>query len=215
MSQYWDTLAARSNGQHTADEFETVAYRLVTEQVLYYSDRHSRAAYWIAERYERELRQALVPLGVVLKVNRQLHYVYASPSHAKSNTATTAQTLLALVLRSIYEESGRAGRLNSDGEVVCDLVELEEKFRLSVNRPLLSKGELDGLLKVLKRWGIAKKVVDPDDASQPFVIVIRPAIIDILNESALERLACWQGDHTDSDLAEDTSHEDEVVKEDH
>jgi len=212
MSQYWDTLAARSNGQHTADEFEMAAYRLVTEQVLYYADHHSRAVYWIAERYERELRQALAPLGVMLKVNRQLRYVYASPNHAKATTATTVQTLLALVLRSMYEESGRAGRLNADGEVICDLVELEEKYRLSVNRPLPSKGELNGVLKVLKRWGIAKKEVDPDDATQPFVIVIRPAIIDILNETALDRLAHWQSDEHSNDPHSDASNENDDDK---
>lgn len=63
MSDYWDTLAARSNGLYASEDFESVAYRLISEQVLYYSDQRSRVAYTLAEQYEREMEKALTPLG--------------------------------------------------------------------------------------------------------------------------------------------------------
>ena len=53
MSQFWEDIAERSMGQHTAQELEATAYRLITEQVLYYADRHSKTAYWMVDRYER------------------------------------------------------------------------------------------------------------------------------------------------------------------
>ena len=56
MSQYWESLASRTDGQHTSEELEMAAYRLAVEQVLYYADRHSRTAYWMVERYERDFR---------------------------------------------------------------------------------------------------------------------------------------------------------------
>lgn len=199
MSQYWESLVSRSNGENTAEDFESAAYRLTTEQVIYHADRHSRVAYWLVDRYEREFRQALAPLGLEVQVNRQLRYAYALPRHSKAGTASVAQTLLALVLRQIYDESARIGQLNDDGEVMCDLVELEEKYRLATGRELPGKGELDGLLRTLKRWGIARKeedrtVDEGDYGTQPYVVVIRPAIADVLGETALARLSDWAGE---------------------
>lgn len=198
MSQYWESLASREDSMHTPEEFEAAAYRLVTEQVLYYADKHSRTAYWLAERYEREFNQALSPLGIVLKVNRQARYAYAMPAHAKSGTATVQQTILALVLRKIFDESARLGQMNDDGEVICDLVDLEEKYRLETHRELPKKGELDALLGMLKRWGIARTSNELDGVEgdlgpggQPYVVVIRPAIVEVLGEVALQRLAQW------------------------
>lgn len=198
MSQFWDAIATRTDGQHTAEEFEASAYRLVVEQVIYYADRHSRTAYWMVERYERDFKQALAPLGITVEVNRQLRYAYALPRHLKSGTASVAQTVLALVFRAIYDESARIGQLTDDGEVICDLVELEEKYRLMTGRELPAKGELDSLMKSMKRWGIAKKSDehtgdggDDQVTTQPYVVFIRPAIVDILGEAALQRLAQW------------------------
>ena len=47
-----------------------------------------------------------------------------------------AQTLFALVLRGLYDEGVRAGGLTEDGEVLCDYIELQEKFHLMTGRNL-------------------------------------------------------------------------------
>lgn len=194
MSQYWESLASRTDGQHTSEELEMAAYRLAVEQVLYYADRHSRTAYWMVERYEREFRQALAPLGIDVQVNRQLRYAYALPTHAKAGAASIAQTVFALVLRAIYDESASTGQLTDDGEVVCDLVELAEKYRLMSGKDLPTKGKLDALMETMKRWGIARKLEDhgldegDDTVGQPYAVIIRPAIADVLGEAALARL---------------------------
>lgn len=196
---YWEILAARSNGMHVPADFEAAAYRMVTEQVLYHADRASKGAYHLVERYERDIRDALEPLGVDVRVNRQLRYVYAIPRHGKSGGATTQQTVFALVLRMVYEDGAKVGDLNDDGEVICDLIELEEKYRILTGRELPTKGELDALMRSMKRWGIARLSTENDDigeeglVDQPYAIVIRPAIVDILGETALQRLSQWQG----------------------
>lgn len=195
MSHHWESLAARTDGQHTSDDLEMAAYRLITEQVLYHADRGSRSAYWAIERYEREFSHALAPLGIEIKVNRQLRYIYALPRHAKAGSASVAQTLLALVLRSIYDEAFRSGQQTDDGEVICDLVDLEEKYKLLCGREFPSKGKLDALMEAMKRWGIARKSEDVAlsgegnwASGQPYAVIIRPAIADILGETALARL---------------------------
>ena len=213
MSQFWDSIAARTDEQHTAEEFEAAAYRLVVEQVIYYADRHSRTAYWMIERYERDFKQVLAPLGIAVEVNRSLRYAFAQPRHEKMGAASVAQTVLALVLRAVYDEAARIGQLTDDGEVVCDLIELEEKYRLMTGRELPTKGELDSLMKSMKRWGIAKKSDEQGAdggeelaASQPYVVVIRPAIVDLLGEAALQRLAQWHvADPSTSKADEDST----------
>lgn len=197
MSRYWETLVARTDVQNTTEEFESAAYRLITEQVLYHADKHSRVAYWLVERYTKDFERVLEPLGIDVVVNTLLRYVYAKPRHAKYGAVSVMQTLLALVLRSIYDESARIGRLNDNGEVLCDLIELDEKFRLATGRELPAKMEFDALLRQFKKWGIAKvadeqnlEEIDVDAESQPYVL-IRPAIVDVLGETVLQRLGQW------------------------
>jgi len=216
VNQIWANAAARTNGESVPEDFEIAAYRLITEQVLYYADRASRVAYWLIERHERDFRQVLEPFGVDVQVNRQLQYVYALPRHAKMGTATVGQTLLALVLRGLYDDAARSGNLNDNGEASCDLVELAEKYRLATGRDLPMRGELEASLRVLRRWGIARKEEVSSDggaeegSGQPFVVTIRPAIADVLGEAALQRLAHWN-DHV---RAHGTALSDEQVAED-
>ena len=217
MSIYWEASAARTEGQNTADEFETAAYRLVSEQVLYHADKHSRVAYWLVERYTKDFERALEPLGIEVMVNTLLRYVYAKPKHAKSGTASVTQTLLALVLRSLYDESARAGQLNDNGEVLCDLVELKEKYRLETGRELPSKMEFDALLRQFKRWGIAKMADEQNldemdsDADSQLYVLIRPAIVDVLGEAALQRLRHWAQNKAVKDTANNEPESDEVA----
>jgi hypothetical protein len=212
IHQYWQNLAAQSNGHYTQDDFESAAYRLVMEQVIYYADRHSRSSYWLIERYERHFKDVLAPLGINLEVNREKRYVFAKPQHAKAGTATVAQTLLALVLRTIYDESARQGQFTDDGEVICDLLELEEKYRLMTGREPPGKGEFPSLMRSMKRWGIAKKAEEGNVESelQPHVIIIRPAIVDILGETALLRLAQWKESDPEVDILESELPDEEV-----
>lgn len=194
----WEDLASRLDGIYTVEDFETAAYRLVAEQVIYHSDRSSRVTYAILDLYERDFTKVLAPLGVSLLVNRQLRYVTAQPRHAKAGTATVAQTLFALVLRGLYDEGVRAGGLTEDGEVLCDYIEMQEKFHLMTGRDLPTRGELDTLLRTAKRWGIARRLEDDDSGHLTPLqeqsaggVAIRPAIVDVLGETALLRLAQW------------------------
>jgi hypothetical protein len=194
----WEDLASRLDGIYTVEDFETAAYRLVAEQVIYHSDRSSRVTYAILDLYEREFVKVLAPFGVSLSINRHLRYVTALPRHAKAGTATVAQTLFALVLRGLYDEGVRAGGLTEDGEVLCDYIELQEKFHLMTGRDLPTRGELDTLLRAAKRWGIARRLEDDDSGHLTPLqelaaggVAIRPAIVDVLGETALIRLAQW------------------------
>lgn len=198
MSSYWEDLASRLDAIYEPEDFEAAAYRLVSEQVIYHSDRASRASYALIELYERDFSKVLAPLGISVMVNRQLRYVVALPRHARASTSTVAQTLFALVLRGLYEDGARAGDLTEDAEVMVDFIELQEKYRLMTGRDLPPKGELDTLMRAAKRWGIARRLDDDDSAELTLLqeqsvsgLAIRPAIVEVLGETALTRLAQW------------------------
>ncbi|MYM28334.1 DUF4194 domain-containing protein [Duganella sp. CY15W] len=194
---FWENAAESTKNVVTEDEFEAAANRLVTEQVLYAADRGSKLAYGLIRDFEREFKRALDPLGYVVRVNSQLRYACAIPKHARTSPVTVDQTLLALVLRRIFDEETRSGHHDENGEVACDLVTLEVKYKQTTGgRELATGGKLVALMQWMRRWGIAR-VSDEEtsqfghDADQPYVVIIRPGIADVLGEAALARIALF------------------------
>lgn len=204
---HWNNAVASTRGQATQEDFETTAYRLVAEQVIYATDRGNKIPYWLIEDYERDFRHALEPLGIGLFVNRRLRYACALPRHTKMADAGLEPTLLALVLRKLYDEVARLG-LADNGEVFVDLIELAEKYRQSTHgRELPKGGALRELVRTVQRWGIARRqddvTADEVDVDQPFVVVIRPAIADVLGETPLQRLALFASQRTSAGASVD------------
>lgn len=201
MSSYWHDLASSSDGYYQVEDFEAAAYRLVAEQVLYHADRGSKKLYGIVERYERNFAKVLAPLGITLGVDRQLLFAYALPVHVTSTPATVTQTLFALVLRGIYEDGMRAGYLcDESGEIHCGFVELQEKFQLMTGRELPAKAELKALIRTARRWGIVRHLEDIESPYPEIAaggVAIRPAIREVLGETALQQLALWAGERKD------------------
>ena len=194
---FWANAVEGTRNAVTEDDFEAAANRLVTEQVLYAADRGSKVAYGLIRDFERDFKRALEPLGYVVRVNSQLRYACAIPKHAKSSPVTVEQTLLALVLRKIFDEETRHGHHDENGEVACDLVTLEVKYKQTTGgRELATGGKLAALMQWMRRWGIARLSDEEGDqlghyADQPYVVIIRPGIAEVLGEVALARIALF------------------------
>jgi len=191
---FWTNAEEATNGVVREEDFEAIAYRLISEQVLYQADRKSRTAYGLVRDFDAEFKRALAPLGIVLKFNSNLRYVCAIPTRIRQ-PASVEQTLLALVLRKIHDEESRIANHNEDGEVECDLVTLGIKYRQATGgRELPSGNRLLTLMASMRRWGIARSETDEralviETVEQPYVVIIRPGIVEVLGEAALERLA--------------------------
>lgn len=194
---FWANAAEATKNVVTEDDFEAAANRLVTEQVLYAVDRGSKVAYGLIRDFERDFKRALEPLGYVVRVNSQLRYACAIPKHAKTSPVTVDQTLLALVLRKIFDEETRSGHHDENGEVACDLVTLEVKYKQTTGgRELATGGKLAALMQWMRRWGIARVSDENGDqfgyeVDQPYVVIIRPGIAEVLGEAALARIALF------------------------
>lgn len=207
MKRSWNTLSQMSNGTYAVQDFERTAYRLVTEQVLYASDRNARMAYAMVEEYFGDFAAALEPLGIRLERNAHYRYAVALSAHGEGAQVTLAETLLMLVLRQRYDDAARQGRIEEQGEVVAELPELQEAYQALAARAMPEAGELRELTRTLKRWGVCRLVDSEPDDPQPFHLRVRPAIVEILGEQWLQRL----DQHNRDDDADDVTEADDAT----
>ena len=188
MKRSWNTLSQLTNGTYAEQDFERAAWRLVTEQVLYATDHRSRVAYHLVEEFLDDFTAALAPLGIRLERNPAHRYIIALPRHGEGTPVRLAETLLLLVLRQRYDEAIRQGRVEEHGEVVVELPDLQEAYPALTERPMPEIGTLRTLAATLKRWGVCRMVEGEADELQPFHLLVRPAIVDIVGEQWLQRL---------------------------
>jgi hypothetical protein len=184
----WERLAAQSNGLYEEQDYQQAAYRLMMEQVIYAGDRGGRVPYELVTRHLGAFRDVFEQFGMTITHNPHHGYVVAIPRHAFGARMRLEETRLALLLRRVYDD-----RINAvdivDGEAFVTLEELEQLYKDLLGRQLPDRGEMRDLVRSLKRNGMAREIEAEDD--QPFQIVIRPAITDILGQTALLQLAAY------------------------
>lgn len=188
MKRSWAHLSQLSGDLYIPQDFERAAYRLVTEQVLYSSDRMSKNAYHLVETYFNDFAAALEPLGIRLERNAHYRYVVALPTHGEGTAVSLEQTLLILVLRHRYDAAMRQGQIEDQGEVIVELPELQEAYQAMTGRPMPEVGPLRETLRMLRRWSVCKTIECEPDDPQPFRILVRPAIVEIVGAQWLQRL---------------------------
>ena len=201
MKRSWNQLSQQSNGTYAVADFERAAYRLVTEQVLYASDRGARMAYHLVEDHFDDYLAALAPLGIRLERNAHYRYVVAMPEHGEGAPVTLDETLLLLVLRQRYDEAARQGQIEEQGEVVVELPDLQEAYQALADRAMPDVGALRTLARTLRRWGVCRLVESEGDDPQPFHLRARPAIVEIAGEQWLQRLDQHNRDDAEADDA--------------
>lgn len=185
----WQILSDRSRGLYVPEDYEQAAYRLITEQVLYYGDRVSRKDCMLVMDHLREFGLAMEPMGVTLKANSVKRFVAALPRHSRGGPVPLDETLVALTLRKVYDQHLSRGDVNEANDVECSIEELQQAYQLACSRELPDKGRLDAILRTMRRWGIATVNDEDSGDGQPYQVHIRPGIEVILGEEALMRLA--------------------------
>ena len=211
MKRSWNTLSQQSNGLYAVADFERAAYRLVTEQVLYAGDRGTKVAYHLVEDHFDDFLAALAPLGIRLERNAHYRYVVALPAHGEGTPVTLDETLLLLVLRQRYDEAMRQGRIEDQGEVIVELPELQEACQALVGRPMPETGALRTLARTLRRWGVCRLVDSEADDPQPFHLRVRPAIVEVVGETWLQRLDQHNRDEDEDEDAVDATEDNDAT----
>jgi hypothetical protein len=156
------------------------------EQVLYASDRNTRTTYELITQHLSTYRELLSQLGMTVIHNTHMSYLVAIPDQYVAEKMRLQETRLALVLRRIYDDKIYATEVVA-GEAWVTIHELERAYRDLMSRALPETNELRELCKALKRFGLVR-LEDAED-EQPFIVVVRPGIVDVLGETALLQMA--------------------------
>ncbi|MCK6231495.1 DUF4194 domain-containing protein [Stenotrophomonas indicatrix] len=192
----WDKVAEQSQ-LYVADDLRKAGYRLVMEQVIYGTDARSRGAYEILTKYLASYRELLANLGMAVIHNPHMSYIVAVPNQYIAEKMRLGETRLALVLRRLYDDKMYATEIVA-GEAHVTVHDLEAAYKDLMGKELPENAALRDLLAALKRYGLVRLEEAHDE--QPFTVVVRPGIVDVLGETALLQLAAH---------APNTSHDDE------
>lgn len=170
-------------------DFQRAAMRLVTEQILYQSNMRQRSDHDLVVAYEKEFAEALELLGCKLDVNPNYRYVAATPTQVEASKFTLNQTLLALVLASLYDHHMRSGTLRK-GVAEVSIPELEAAFKESTRRdlPMRPQSELFDLLDVAKRWGIARAARSDEAEGAEWYVEILPGVTSLVTQNWIASL---------------------------
>lgn len=174
---------------YTVGDFQRAALRLVTEQVLYQANPRQRNDYDLVAAYEEPFAEALDLLGCKLDHNRTARYAAAVPTQPEAGRVSLSATLLALVLRKLYDQHMNRGTLNA-GIAGIGIAELETAYKESTGRdlPVKPQSELIGLLDDMKRWGIARAVKGSTDGEVMWHVEILPGIQSLITDRSLAML---------------------------
>lgn len=194
MTVSWERLAENSQGEFEAGDYERAVYRLVMEQVIYGSERGSGAAFHLIVKHLAVFKDVVGKLGLTLLHNSHQSYVVVLPNHRVGQRMRLSETRLALVLRRLYDDKIHKAEVTA-GEAFIELEDLERAYRELIGKPFPDRGELSELLRTLKRYGICRQE-ETENELQPFQVVVRPGIVDVLGESALHQLAAHAPDGT-------------------
>lgn len=184
----WKRIAERDEA-HTVRDFQKAAQRLIVDQVLYQANPKHRADYDLVVVHESAFAEALDLFGCMLDLNVQERYAACVPTVTEVSKIPLMHTLLALVLRKLYDHHMNRGSLHA-GIAGVSLPELEAAFQESTGRelPMKPQSELLGMMDAMKRWGIARSVRIENLGEATWFVEILPGIQSLINERTLAML---------------------------
>lgn len=192
----WSTHAERSGGALLESDFEQAAYKLLTEQAIYASDRGSLGPYDLITKHYSAYRECYGRVGLDLRHNSLHSYLVLVPRQNVAGKMRLAETRLALALRKLYDDRMHEASIEN-GEARVTAEELEAVYREALKMSLPERGALRELIRELKRYGIVR-LLDEDPAT--FQIAVRPAINEVIGETTLLQLASYAS-ASDEDIA--------------
>lgn len=204
MSSVWNRIAEASEGTVTVEDLEKAATRLDTYQVIHEKDHGSRHAYELVVRYLSAFRNVFEPFGRQLLHRPHHGYVVLMARHRVGPRMRLFDTRMAVILRRLYDDKMQRADIEN-GEIVCEVVEIQQAWQEHLNIEWRFKqSEVEDSLRTLRRHGIVQQR-PTGDPSNPFVVVVRPAIEDVIGEVALHQLAAY------GHIGSDTEDDDEVA----
>lgn len=186
--QLWENLASRNDCPYKANDFKLAAYTLMSQQALYASERLQSLSYRVVSEHLGAFQSAFSLFGMEVIHDATEQYVVAIPRLERRTTLPLDMTLMVLTLRQIFHETSMRGETET-GAAIATIEELGAAHDALTGRPMTSDArDLRSLLEQAKRMGMVK-LIDADDGVQPYDIKIMPAIVRMVDENVLMRLA--------------------------
>lgn len=188
----WTSLADKSDGLYEPHDFKAAMYQMVAEQCLYLRHRDQAKAYRLISEHRSAFSEALALLGLRLGFNDRQEFCHVLLEIDAHDQLTLQETLFLITLRQIYHARASAGDITLDGSVDISIPEFEVTHKALTKREFDGTGDaLKSLLRMGKRFGIARSTATQEGDPQPFAITILPGIADVLSEMALNRFGAW------------------------
>lgn len=188
MPKNWERCAQDDEIYRSERDYQSAAYQLVTEQVLYETDLRQRTAYHVINRHRGAFKEAVALLGLELFFNDDYRYCAAVPREVRMTPLSVQDTLLVLVMRLMFHDRAVRGELDM-GRAIVSIEDLLTTYKGKTGRELPSRaGELRAAIDGLRRCGLARAIDAEEGSEQPFDIAILPAIAELVNEAAASRL---------------------------
>jgi hypothetical protein len=186
--QLWENLASRRECLYAVNDFRLAAYTLMSQQALYASERLQSLPYRIISEHLHAYQTAFDLFGMEVIHDATDQYVVAIPRLERRTTLPLDMTLMALTLRQIFHESSMRGETEA-GAAIATIEELAAAHESLTGRAMTNDaGTLRGLLDQARRMGMVR-LIDADDGVQPYDVKIMPAIVRMIDENVLMRLA--------------------------
>lgn len=192
MPKDWSEFTKDKDAIYEENDFRSAAYQLLTQQILYESDKSDRVAYQIVSSHRHAFRDAFDLFGMDIEFDPDYRYCAAIPRMLRKTQLSLLESLLILVLRKVYHEQAIHGDV-VNGAAHISIDELQEAFRAETRRELpTATRELDAVLDTMKRFGILRKTATEAGDPQPYAIEIRPGIEKLVSENMITRMAAEQ-----------------------
>ena len=186
--QHWENLASRKDCLYAVNDFKLAAYTLMSQQALYAGERLQALPYRIVSEHLGAFQSAFELFGMEVIHDATEQYVVAIPRLERRTTLPLETTLLVLTLRQIFHECSMRGETEA-GAAIATIEELASVHESLTGRALTSDaGALRGLLDQARRMGMVR-LIEADDGVQPYDVKILPAIVRMVDENVLMRLA--------------------------
>ena len=161
----WEDLASGLDGGLPSD-FETTAYRLVAEQVIYHSDRSSRAAYGILGALRARVLQSTGAAGYYCRSTGGCANVTALRGTPRQLPRPWLRHCLPWCCAVWHATKACVNGTYRRRRGACATTSAAREVPPMTGRDLPTRSELDTLLRSAKRWGIAQRLED-DDSGHP------------------------------------------------
>lgn len=180
------TLVQRREGGDEAeirDRLIRAARELLLRQCLYRYEHQQGGHYRAIEQSAEYFESLFAAFGYELRIRPDSGYALLIPMRTiitgRRGSISKDETLMLFTLRLMWEEGTRDFSMLEMGQIEVTLDDLDDRFRLLANRPVLAPGRGKEILKELQGRGLLKLgAYDPEEDST--TVTIYPTIREIV-----------------------------------